>query len=133
MLGPEGAVQSRIWSLSAALAADMARDRVDLAMADELEDLLGPAAHHHDVILAQGVIALARDRAGDHDLSRGFEVAFEILLQDHHDELHRRVVIVEQDNLVHRRRDHLGGLAFDDDSPVALLGPGSASGWGRWR
>ena len=63
-LGPEGPLQSRLWSLSAALAADLAQDRLDEAVADEMERLLGPAVHHFDAILVRGLIAKARARAG---------------------------------------------------------------------
>jgi tetratricopeptide (TPR) repeat protein len=64
-LGPEGLLQSRLWSLSAVLACDLAQDRLDLGLVDELEGLLGPAVHHADQLLVRGLVAKARARAGD--------------------------------------------------------------------
>ena len=64
-LGPEGLLQSRLWSLSAVLACDLAQDRLDLALVDELEALLGPAVHDADQLLVRGLVAKARARAGD--------------------------------------------------------------------
>jgi tetratricopeptide (TPR) repeat protein len=64
VLGPEGPIQSRLWSLSALIASDLAQDRLDESVADEMEGLLGPAVHHFDVILVRGLLARARARAG---------------------------------------------------------------------
>ena len=62
-----------------------------------------------------------------HDLRRGLEVLVEILLQHHDDELHRRVVVVEQDHLVHLRRRCLLRPALENDR-VAVVRPGLATG-----
>ena len=64
-LGPEGLVQSRLWSLAAVVACDLAQDRLDIGVVDELERLLGPAVHESDEILLRGLVAKARARAGD--------------------------------------------------------------------
>ena len=64
-LGPEGVLQSRLWSLSAVLACDLAQDRLDLELVAELEGLLGPAVHDADQLLVRGLVAKARARAGD--------------------------------------------------------------------
>ena len=64
-LGPEGLLQSRLWSLAAVLATDLAQDRLDLRIAEELESLLGPAVHLSDEILVRGLVAKAHDRAGN--------------------------------------------------------------------
>lgn len=64
-LGPEGLTQSRLWSLAAVLATDLAQDRLDREVVDELEGLLGPGVHDSDVILARGLIAKARARGGE--------------------------------------------------------------------
>jgi hypothetical protein len=66
-LGPEGLLQSRLWSLSAVLACDLAQDRLDSGVIEELEGLLGPAVHDADQLLVCGLIAKALERAGDHD------------------------------------------------------------------
>ena len=66
-LGPEGLLQSRLWSLSAVLACDLAQDRLDSGLIEELEGLLGPAVHDADQLLVCGLIAKALERAGDHD------------------------------------------------------------------
>jgi hypothetical protein len=60
----------------------------------------------------------------EHDLRRRLEIAVEIFLQDHHDELHRRVVVVEQDDLVHPRRLGLLRLALDDHGSLTVVGTG---------
>ena len=60
-----------------------------------------------------------------HDLRRRLEIALEVLLQHHHDELHRRVVVVEQDHLVHPRRLGLLRLALDDDRSLPVVGTGA--------
>jgi hypothetical protein len=64
-LGPEGLLQNRVWSLSALIEAELAQDRVEARLVNELEGLLGTAVHHHDEIMARGVIAKARARSGD--------------------------------------------------------------------
>ena len=64
-VGPEGLIQNRLWSLAAVVATDLAQDRLDLRVADELAGLLGPEVHHSDEILLRGVVAKAHARAGD--------------------------------------------------------------------
>jgi class 3 adenylate cyclase/tetratricopeptide (TPR) repeat protein len=64
-LGPEGLVQSRLWSLTALVASDLARDRVDPSVVVEAERLLGRDVHQADVVLVRGVMAAARARMGD--------------------------------------------------------------------
>ena len=66
-LGPEGLLQSRLWSLSAVLACDLAQDRLDLELIAELDGLLGPAVHDADQLLVRGLVAKALERAGDDD------------------------------------------------------------------
>lgn len=79
-IGPEGLVQSRLWSLSTVLATDMAQDHLDLAVADELAGLLGPGVHHSDEILLRGVAALAYARVGDTATAMALAVAVPPLL-----------------------------------------------------
>ncbi|MEA2537336.1 MAG: hypothetical protein QOF11_1570 [Chloroflexota bacterium] len=64
-LGPEGLIQSRLWSLAAVVATDLAQDRLDLQVVDELAGLLGPQVHQSDEILLRGLVAKAHARAGD--------------------------------------------------------------------
>jgi tetratricopeptide (TPR) repeat protein len=64
-LGPEGLLQSRLWSLSAVLACDLAQDRIDPGLIAELEGLLGPAVHDADQLLVRGLVAKALARTGD--------------------------------------------------------------------
>ena len=66
-LGPEGLLQSRLWSLSAVLACDLAQDRLDPGLIAELDGLLGPAVHDADQLLVRGLVAKALERAGDDD------------------------------------------------------------------
>ncbi len=66
-LGSEGLLQSRLWSLSAVLACDLAQDRLDPALIAELDGLLGPAVHDADQLLVRGLVAKALARAGDDD------------------------------------------------------------------
>ena len=70
-LGPEGLLQSRLWSLSAVLACDLAQDRLDPGLIAELDGLLGPAVHDADQLLVRGLVAKALERAGDHDAALG--------------------------------------------------------------
>ena len=64
-LGPEGLLQSRLWSLVAVLATDLAQDRLDISLAEHLESLLGPAVHDADQLLVRGLVAKAHARAGN--------------------------------------------------------------------
>ena len=52
------------------------------------------------------------------------EVTQEVLLQHHHDELHRRVVVVEHDDLVQLGRLDALLLLFGDDRALAVLATG---------
>jgi len=70
-LGPEGLLQSRLWSLSAVLACDLAQDRLDAGLIAELDGLLGPAVHDADQLLVRGLVAKALERAGNHDAAFG--------------------------------------------------------------
>ncbi len=79
-LGPEGLLQSRLWSMAAALATDLAQDRLDLSIAREMESLLGPAVHHFDVILVRGLIAKAYARAGERDAALAHALAVPVLV-----------------------------------------------------
>jgi hypothetical protein len=64
-LGPEGLLQSRLWSLSAVLATDLAQGRLDVDLIATLEGLLGPAVHDADQLLVRGLVAKAHARAGN--------------------------------------------------------------------
>ena len=50
----------------------------------------------------------------EHDHRRRLQIVAEVLLQHHDHELHRRVVVVEQNDLVQPRRLGPRDLAFDD-------------------
>jgi class 3 adenylate cyclase/tetratricopeptide (TPR) repeat protein len=64
-IGPEGLLQNRLWSLAGVVATDLAQDRLDLEVVDQLAGLMGPVIHHSDEILLRGLVAKARARAGD--------------------------------------------------------------------
>src|SRR5664280_3883934 len=88
-----------------------------------------------DVLRKHAADAAALMMDLEHALRRGLEIAVEIFLQHHHDELHRRVVVVEQDHLVHPRRLGLLGLALDDNRTLAVIRAGWPGDWRsrRWR
>jgi hypothetical protein len=60
----------------------------------------------------------------EHDLRRRIEVMPEKFLQNHDYKLHRREIVVQQQDLVEPRRLGLLGLALDDDRAVAFVRPG---------
>ena len=55
-----------------------------------------------------------------HDLRGRLAILLEILLDHHHDELHRGEVVVQQHHLVHRRRLQLLLLAFQDGTVLLV-------------
>ena len=63
-----------------------------------------------------------------HDLGRAFAIQIEEGFQDHHDEIHRCEVIVEQDHLIERWARDFRPRLFQDEAgamfaaPVGLLG-----------
>ncbi len=57
----------------------------------------------------------------EHDLDRLLAALVEDLLQDVDDELHRRVVVVEQEHLVHARLLGLGARLRDDTGAVVTV------------
>jgi hypothetical protein len=63
-VGPEGALQARLWSLCGLLATDLAQDRPHRDVVAQVADLAGRELHHSDVILACGLLAMVRWREG---------------------------------------------------------------------
>ena len=94
-----------------------------------------PRGGHHQFDLRRGDVLRvdAADAAPfmvnlQHDLRRGLEVVLEVFLQHHHDELHRRVVVVEQHDLVHRRRLGLRRLRSTTTAPCPSSRAGRVTG-----
>src|SRR5690606_31382332 len=66
-----------------------------------------------------------------HDLGRALQVQGEELLQDHHHEVHRGVVVIEQDHLVHRRRGDLRPAGVDQGAVLVFVLVSGGVGHGR--
>src|SRR5579864_2510273 len=91
-----------------------------LMLACEVDDLVHLARRHFARVRAANPHALAVNL--QHDLRRFFPTHAEHSLEHDHDKVHRRVIVVQQDDLVQRWRLYPGPFRLEHASVLLLVG-----------